>query len=270
VSEARDPVFLDELPWTTVRERLRQKRDRIVILLGSTENHGPHAPLGTDTLIARGVGERLARRLDALATPVLPFGHAPQHLAFPGSISLGNRTLATVLVEIAEGLAGYGFGSFVFLSGHGGNKTAIDLAISELIERTPRLSLVHARMLPIQTGAEFRHRIQADWPVPLSDPWGAHGGEQETSAVLAVRPELVDLDAAPPIPDVSDYLRSTRDPAVTRARPDLVAVAPHGTWGDPRGAHADQGRRFLDEMADVLAERTLPLLPHRPPRRNEP
>lgn len=269
MSSESESVFLDELPWTRVRERLRQNRHRIVVLLGSTENHGPHAPLGTDTLIARGVGERLARRLDALATPVLPFGHAPQHLAFPGSISLGNRTLATLLVEIVEGLAGSGFGSFVFLSGHGGNKTAIDLAISELVERTPQLVLVHARMLPIQTGDAFRQRVQESWPVPLSDPWGAHGGEQETSAVLAMRPELVDLDAAPPVPDVGDYLRSTRDPAVTRARPDLAAVAPHGTWGDPRGAHADQGRRFLDEMAEILAQRTLPLLPPTTPSKEE-
>jgi creatinine amidohydrolase len=255
-----DSVFLDELPWTTVRERVAQARDRVVVLLGSTENHGPHAPLGSDTLIARGVGERLARRIDALATPVLPFGYAAQHLDFAGSISLSNRTLATVLVEVVDSLAKAGLGRFVFLSGHGGNRLAIDLAITELAEAFRDGTFVHARMLPLQTGAPFRERVQAKWPRALSDPWGAHGGEQETSAVLALRPELVELDKAPAVVDMSDYLRATRDPAVTRARIDLRSATPEGSWGDPRGAHAEQGLLFLDEMAEELASRILPLL----------
>jgi creatinine amidohydrolase len=264
-----DDVFLDELPWTAVRERLRQGLDRIVILLGSTENHGPHAPLGTDTLIAAGVGERLARRLDALATPVLPFGHAAHHLPFPGTISLTNRTLATVLVETVSGLALGGFESFVFLSGHGGNRLAIDLAVAELSQALPQKVYVHARMLPVQTGAAFRESVQARWPEPLSEPWGAHGGEQETSAVMALRPELVDLTEAPPPVDMDQYLKSTRDPAVTRAHPNLAEVAPHGSWGDPRGADPEQGLLFFDEMATQLAERILPLLPASPARRDD-
>lgn len=253
-------VFLDELPWPEVRARLDAGRDRALVLLGSTENHGPHAPLGTDTFIARGVGERLAARLDAVATPPMPFGHAPQHMGFAGSVTLTNRTLATVLVEVVRGLARHGFGSFAFLSGHGGNRVAIDLALSEIAESLPDVALVHARMLPIQTGAPFEAVVQAKWPSPLSMPWGAHGGEQETSAVLAVRPDLVDLDRAAPVPDMSTYLQATRDPAVTRVERDVADYAPDGNWGDPRGADAEQGRLFLDAMAEELAARIEPLL----------
>ena len=253
--------FLDELPWTVVEQRLRDGRDRLVVLLGSTENHGPHAPLGTDTIIARGVGRRLAERIDALATPPLPFGHAPHHLAFAGSVSLTNRTLATVLVELVTAQARHGFGTFVFLSGHGGNRVAIELARSELAAALPDATLIHAHMLAVQTSRAFTDAVQERWPTPFSDPWGAHGGEQETAAVLAERPELVDLSAAPPVVDMSAYLDATRDPAVTSVARDFRARTPHGTWGDPRGARPEQGELFLDAIADELAQRVQRLLP---------
>lgn len=253
--------MLDDLTWTAVRERLDAGATRLIVLLGSTENHGPHAPLGTDTIIARGVGWRLAERLDALATPPLPFGFAAQHRSYPGSVSLGNRTLATVLCEVVEGYAEQGFDQFVFLSGHGGNRVAIDLAISELADTLPSATLVHARMLTIQTGASLQARVEAAYGAPLTEFWGAHGGEQETSAVLAERPELVRLEAAPAPIDVTAYLHATRDPAVTRVERSVARFTEHGTWGDARSATAEQGRLFLDAVADDLAERVAPLLP---------
>lgn len=252
--------MLDDLTWTAVQRHLEAGVTRLVVLLGSTENHGPHAPLGTDTIIARAVGQRLAERLDALATPPLPFGYAAHHRTFPGSASLTNRTLATVLGELVQGYATQGFEAFVFLSGHGGNRVAIDLAVTELADVVPAVTLVHARMLPIQTGAALRDRVETAYGTPLSDVWGAHGGEQETAAVLAERPELVHLQAAPPPADVRAYLEATRDPAVTRAERSVATFAPQGTWGDARNATPEQGRLFLDAVADDLASRVTPLL----------
>lgn len=252
--------LLDDLSWMTVRDYLDAGGTRLVVLLGSTENHGLHAPLGTDTIIARAVGQRLAERLDALATPPMPFGYAAHHRTFPGSATLTNRTLATVLGEVVHGYAAQSFEQFIFLSGHGGNRVAIDLAVTEIAEAVPHATLVHARMLPIQTGAALRDQVQAAYGAPLSDFWGAHGGEQETAAVLAERPELVKLDAAPPPIDVRAYLEATRDPAVTRTERSVASFTPHGTWGDARGATPEQGRLFLDAVADDLASRITPLL----------
>src|SRR5690625_841234 len=107
-------VFLDELTWPEVAQRINSGRTTALVLLGSTENHGPHAPLGTDTIIAAAVGRETARLLDATATPVLPFGYCPQHRGFAGSISLSNRTIATILTEIAGNLARSGFTDIVF------------------------------------------------------------------------------------------------------------------------------------------------------------
>src|SRR5690625_2116791 len=133
-------VFLDEFTWPEIAERITAGRTTALILLGSTENHGPHAPLGTDTFIAEGIGRRLAPLIDAVALPVLPFGHCPQHRGFAGSITISNRTIATLLGEIAASLRGSGFTDLVFLSGHGGNATAIDLAISEIKEEAGHLN----------------------------------------------------------------------------------------------------------------------------------
>lgn len=253
-------VFLDEFTWPEIAERITAGRTTALILLGSTENHGPHAPLGTDTFIAEGIGRRLAPLIDAVALPVLPFGHCPQHRSFAGSITISNRTIATLLGEIAASLRGSGFTDLVFLSGHGGNATAIDLAISEIKEEAGHLNCVHARMLPVQTSAAFRTEVSVQLGQELTELWGAHGGEQETSAVLALRPALVDLSKAPAEPDVSTYLARNRDPAVSAPDHDLSAHAPEGSWGDARPASAEQGEAFLDHMAAVMAARVRPLL----------
>lgn len=253
-------VFLDEFTWPEVEQRVTAGRTTALVLLGSTENHGPHAPLGTDTFIARGVGRRLALLIDAIAVPVLPFGYCPQHLSFAGSISISNRTIASLLGEITVSLAGSGFQQFVFLSGHGGNSLAMDLAIAEIKQADQHLNCVHAQMLPVQTSDWFRNDVADQLGYELTDPWGAHGGEQETSAVMAIHPELVNLDKAPAEPDMTAYLSRTRDPAVSAPDFDLIAHAPEGSWGNARPANARQGNVFMEHMAHVLAERIRPLL----------
>ena len=248
-------IFLEDLSWLEVASWLADRPPRVLIPLGSTENHGWHAPLGTDTIIARSLCMHLAPQISALVAPVLPFGHCPQHRAFAGSISISNRILASLLKEIVQELSRHGFSEFIFVSGHGGNQLAINLAIGEIVEDSPNLTCIHAHMLAIQTSESFRSEVEEQYGKPLSRIWGAHGGEQETSAVLAARPELINLDKVPPEPDVTAYLAATRDPAVTRADRNLVQHAPQGTWGAPESATPEQGALFYQKMAETLAAR---------------
>jgi creatinine amidohydrolase len=245
--------YLPELSWTQVKDYLERGGDLAVIPLGSTENHGPHAPLGTDSIIAEELCRRLAARLDALVAPVVPLGFCPQHLPFPGSISLSNETISRVLLETAVCLEGQGFRRFVFISGHGGNKTALDLAAGNLKQARPGVQVLHAHVLAVQTSRHIRDKVETAYGKPLSQIWEAHGGEQETAAVMAVRPELVRLAQAEPEPDVTAYLAKGRDTEVFRIDYDLKRHAPRGNWGDPRSATAEQGRLFYDMMADHLA-----------------
>lgn len=245
--------YLPEMRWPQVKSYLERGGDLVIIPMGSTENHGPHAPLGTDSIIAEELCRRVAARVDGLIAPVLPLGFCPQHLPFPGSISLANETLGQVLLETALCLEGQGFRRFIFMSGHGGNRTALDLAANNLKLRRPGVQVLHAHVLAVQTSRPIREWVEEAYGKPLSAIWEAHGGEQETAAVMAVRPELVRLAEALPEPDVTAYLSRGRDPEVFRIDFDLQKFAPQGNWGEPQGATPQQGHLFYEIMAEHLA-----------------
>lgn len=247
--------YLPEMTWVQVKAYLDRGGDLAIIPLGSTENHGHHSPLGTDSIIAEELCRRLATRSDALVAPVVPLGFCPQHRPFPGSIHISNEALAQVLLESALCLEAQGFRRFVFISGHGGNRVALDLAASHLKLKRPQTQVLHAHALAVQTSRHIREEVEAAYGKPLSAIWEAHGGEQETAAVMAVRPELVNLELAAPEPDMTAYLAKGRDPEVFRIDYDLQSFAPAGNWGDPQGATAEQGHLFYDKMADHIAKK---------------
>jgi creatinine amidohydrolase len=249
--------YIPEMTSVAIRRAIDAGTRTAILALGSTEQHGHHAPLGTDSIIIEELGKRIAAKIDALLAPVVPLGFCPQHVTWAGSINIRNETLALLLGEMADNLAMQGFDRFVLISGHGGNRTALDLAAQNIKLRHPTAQVLHAHLLAYQTGRALRERVQSRWEAPLSRIWEAHAGEQETSLVMAVDPSLVHLDQAAPEPDVSEYLAKNRDPEVFRIFYDLPSVAPAGNWGDPRGASAEQGRITYEEMAEYLAAKIL-------------
>jgi len=242
---------------TAVGDALARGLDTAIIPVGACENHGPHAPLCTDTIVAEEVAVRLAARIDALVAPALPISFSAQHLTFAGSISLSPATLIQVLCEYVESLADQGFRRFVLFSGHGGNRTAIDVAARELkVRYGSDIEVMVLNLLALQTSAELRSRVEERLGVKFRDIWEAHGGEQETSAALARDKRLVRLDLAPPPAEaIGEYIRRSRDPYAWIVTFDLPRYAPDGSWGDPRGATALQGRVVFDLLAEMLAER---------------
>ncbi|HVB09871.1 MAG TPA: creatininase family protein [Bacillota bacterium] len=258
MNELGDSRYIPEMTSVAIRQAMAAGTRTAILALGSTEQHGHHAPLGTDSIIIEELGKRIAAKIDALLAPVVPLGFCPQHTTWAGSLNIRNETLALVLGEMADNLVGQGFEKFVFISGHGGNRTALDLAAQNLKMRHPAVQVLHAHLLAYQTGRALREKVQARMSNrPLSAIWEAHAGEQETALVMAVDPSLVHLDQAAPEPDVAAYLAKNRDPEVFRIFYDLPAVAPAGNWGDPRGATAEQGRIAYEEMASYLAAKIL-------------
>jgi creatinine amidohydrolase len=242
---------------TAIADALAAGADTVIIPIGACENHGPHAPLCTDTIVAEEVAVRLAEHIDALVAPALPVSFSAQHLTFAGSISLSPATLIQVICEYVESLADQGFRKFVVFSGHGGNRTAIDVAARELKTRYGNdIQLMVLNLLALQTSADFRGRVEQRLGVKFAGIWEAHGGEQETAAAMARDERLVRLDKAPPAPAaIEGYIRRTRDPYAWVVSFDLPRYAPDGSWGDPRLATAEQGRVVFDVMAEMLAAR---------------
>jgi creatinine amidohydrolase len=201
-------------------------RSILVVPVGSTEQHGPHLPLGTDSDVAVALADRLAAaRPDVLVAPALPYGSAGEHAAFPGTLSIGAAALELVVVELVR--SADAFAGVVLVSGHGGNAEPLAAAVATL--RT-----------------EGRSVLGWSPRIPTGD---AHAGRTETSLLLALAPGLVRPEAAEP-----GDLRPLAAVIGELRRGGVAAVSPNGVLGDPTGATAEEGRHLLDALAyDLVA-----------------
>jgi creatinine amidohydrolase len=200
----------------------------VLVPLGSTEQHGPHLPLDTDTRIARALCRRVAIGAPAgsvLVAPAVAYGASGEHEGFPGTLSIGQSALESVLVELGRS-AGSDYRLVVFVNGHGGNAEPLVRAMATL------------------RGEE---RPVRSWSPTLTEG-DSHAGRVETSILLAVNPELVRLDraeagATEPLGELMARLRAG----------GLRAVTANGVLGDPVGASAEEGERLLTAWTDELA-----------------
>lgn len=225
---------LAELPWSAVDRR----RAILVVPVGATEQHGPHLPLGTDTLVAEELGRRLVSGLDgvadAVAAPAVPYGASGEHDGFPGTLSIGQEALEAVLVELVR--SADAFPATVLVSAHGGNAAPVARAVARLRSEGRRVLAWSPR----------QEMLTAAGPGPVD----AHAGAVETSVLLALAPELV----GPP-PVVGESATEPLSRLLPRLRRDGVrSVSPTGVLGDPSSATRGRGQRLLDAMAaDLLA-----------------
>ena len=240
---------LAEMTWPEIAGAVEAGATTVILPLGATEQHGPHLPLGTDTIRAAALADLLAERLgpDTLVAPALPFGCSDEHSGFPGLLGLDAGTLANVVVDLARRLTGWGVRRLVLLSAHGGNGEALDLALTLLHRELPDLEVRTngnlATIAPAVLEVARRDGISAN-------VLGLHAGEGETSEMLHLRPDLVRLDVSGPgftgdMEAVLDELRAG----------GLRAVTKSGVLGDPTHAEADRGARYLDVLGEGLAAR---------------
>jgi mycofactocin system creatininase family protein len=194
----------------------------VLIPTGSTEQHGPHLPFDTDTVIAEAVTRALAAGLsgDVVIAPALAYGSSGEHQGFAGTASIGQDALRTVLIELVRSVDTWA-GSIIFVNGHGGNIAPLAAAVTQLIAEKHDVS-----WLPCA--------------VPGAD---AHAGRTETSLMLHLKPTAVALDRAEP-GNPGPYAAL----AEQLASGGVSAVSPNGILGDPTGASAEEGSLLLDRM----------------------
>lgn len=237
---------LAEMTWPDVARAVATGAATVILPLGATEQHGPHLPLGTDTFRAAALANRLAAHLPgALVAPALPIGCSDEHHGFAGLLGLDHTTLAAVIVDCARRMVTWGVRRLILLSAHGGNGQALALALERIHTELPDL-LVWAHDAAPDTPTVCPPAllaVAAAEGIP-AEVAGLHAGEAETSEMLYLRPDLVQVERA-----VAGYT-GNMDAVLSRLEEAGVrAVAPSGVLGDPRPADGKRGGRYLDACA---------------------
>jgi len=238
---------LEAMRWPEV-EAYFKEHDTVVISVGSIENHGTHLCLGTDYLVPGKLIDMIDDRLNVIFTPVMPYGNADHHMAFPGTITLGDDGLYVVMKAVADSLYKHGARKFVFLNGHGGNTNALSKVGMELNRQGGISALLNWwQIAPL---------LNRDW-------LGGHGGAQETSAVLAINESYVNMSA---IEDVelqglsgampADALGTVLYKGVSIPVQRTMDKVSHAGWSGPdhpQNATKEWGEEMLQVVADFVA-----------------
>jgi len=241
----KPPMRLADMTWPEVQLYLTTC-DMVLIPVGSTEQHGLHLPLGTDTLEAGALAAEISRRSGVVMAPVMPFGISSYHAGFPGTISLSEETLERVLREMADSLVQHGFRKFLFFNYHGGNKIVIEKVVHHLNHHSAATAVI------LGIGSTITH----DEPIVFFD-W--HAGIQETSLMLALHPEQVRMELArKPKITFTQEMERLRQASEKNAALDVVLQtcfttdATTGKGGSSREL-SDTGVWCLDDPAKATA-----------------
>jgi len=248
------PLFLQEMTWPDVGEYLKSS-DMVIIPLGSTEQHGPHLPLGTDYYLATGALEKISARTGVVVAPILLVGYSEYHSGFPGTLSINPDTMVQVLFESAQMLLKYGFRRLMFYNSHGGNNIVQQKIIHKINQETEAMAVAIGYGGSIQVEDEEFF----DW----------HAGIEETSDMLFLKPGLVRMERAEK-PEIHFTPRMQELLALSKTNPELLELwtslfaAPvetkkggashelssNGVWclGDPKQATKERGEK------DVLGQ----------------
>ena len=245
---------LENMTWPQAEAYFRHN-DTVIIPLGSLECHGRHMPLGTDTLIPNRILELMEPHTLTVIAPMIPYGCTDYLASFPGTVNLGHDVLYQVLKAVTESLRSHGARRFVVLNGHGGNIPALDRVALDLEKEGCLLAQMNWwqmvwTLVPDQEG---------------NMPWhGGHGGAEETSAILAIDPCLVDLSEIKdaPMKGLSDTLPASGMKTVRFRGTDIpvnrmsMEISDNGWFGNdhPKDASAEWGEKMIEAAAEYIME----------------
>lgn len=250
-------LVLQEMSWVDVEGYLEDS-DMVIIPLGSTEQHGPHLPLGSDYYQSFAMAEEISKRTQVVVAPVLLVGYSEYHSGFPGTISVKRETMEQLLFECVESLMKYGFRRFMFLNYHGGNNLIQDGIIHRINQSTPAEAIAIGLGSPIQQMDEGEF---FDW----------HAGKHETSTLLYLEPDLVRMERAekPVItftPQMEELKRLAEEhPELLEVWDRLLGVtadadkggtshelSSNGIWSfsDPNMATREMGQKHVEELTE--------------------
>jgi creatinine amidohydrolase len=222
-----------------------------VLPIGATEQHGPHLPVSVDATINEAIVRRTVERLpgdaDVLFLPALRVGKSDEHLAFPGTLAISGETLRRVWLDLARSVARAGVRRLILFNSHGGQMALMDIACRDIRIELGMLAVGCSwfRVTPVEdlfTAHEIEH--------------GIHGGDVETSVMLAARPERVTMALAEDFVPLTVAIAQSGSPLTAEGRVGFGWQAqdlhPAGVAGNAANATADKGQAVIDRAAAAL------------------
>lgn len=252
-------VWLQDMKWEEVENALVGSSNVAIVPVGSTEQHGKHLPLGTDSFAAIGLANDVAERTNTVVAPPIWFGWSPHHMWLPGTITLRPETLVEVVVDVCKSLIHHGFTKLVIINGH-------------RMANLPPLQLACARV-----GQETGSIVKLVDPWPLSEkirrelniPSLGHADDLETSHMLFLHPELCEMEKVVKyVPPLSNHYGETWLPHLLPSGEELEErkrlSGGSGRW--PEYATAEKGEMIHNALVNGIVELVEDLKKLNPPK----
>ncbi len=238
---------------STAREAIKMTRDDMeaavkdfpvaILPMGATEQHGHHLPLGVDIYLAEGISRKLSERTGAVLLPSVPFGYSWVWRDIPGTISMQQHHVENVIKDVAHSVSRNGVKLLILVNGHDANNSSMKYAARELMDEIdmPVSYLFYPNLEQIRQ----QHCDSPTWSGMI------HACEFETSLMLAIKPELVDMKKA-----VREY---PEQPSLYgKSTISLGDLSDSGVYGDATLATKEKGEemleQFLNQMEKLIQE----------------
>jgi creatinine amidohydrolase len=230
--------FIEEMNAVEVRKTVNEKTIAILVF-GACENHGDHLPFGSDFIFPTEIAKRLATKVNnVIVLPAIPYGVSLHHDQFQMTMSINPETLVGIISDLLSSLIQNKIRRVLIINGHDGNIGPIEVAARSIKNKHPEMTIACLESWWILVG-----QLKKD----LFEVWSGlgHGGEAETSAILAVRPDLVNMESAPKevIPKLPENIR------IFWKFDELTST---GATGAPQKASIEKGNEILQMLEDLL------------------
>lgn len=213
-----------------------------ILPLGATEQHGHHLPLGVDIFLAEALSRKISERTGALMLPTVPFGYSWVWRDIPGTVSMEQSHVETIIKDVAHSVSRYGIKLLVLVNGHDANNAAMKYATRELIDELemPVIYLFYPNMSEVMD----MHCDSPTWHGLI------HACEFETSLMLATHPQYVNMEQA-----VREY---PEKPALYgKSGISLGDLSRSGVYGDATLATREKGEALLDHFTNDMSKLVL-------------
>ena len=240
--------YFPYLTWPEIEQMPDKKNVVIIQPIGAIEQHGPHLPIAVDSAISLGVlGKALGQlepTLPAYALPCLYYGKSNEHWGFPGTITLTATTLLSIIKEIAASIYRSGFRKLVLMNSHGGQPQIMEIAARDIHQEYQNFAV-----FPLFTW-RVPH-IVGDLLTAQEQEYGIHAGDAETSIMLSLLPEQVQMNQA-----VKEYPQGLPENSLLDMEGKLPfawltqELSTSGVMGDATVATKEKGDRILQSVAD--------------------